>query len=157
MIKKHCNDKWIGLISRIKTVLEKLPSKNTNMYQNQDQFVFVIKSEVGFICKTSNTYIFGYINVLLMHNDQTCAASADKNRPKFSFFKNLLMRLDILQTMSKVWWCTGIPRFSGFRFPQFFRFIAVYNSILFSSLLVLLSNLYLHGFYFRGFSFESPY
>ena len=40
--------------------------------------------------------------------------------------------------------------FHGFDFRDF-RFTAVYNSILFSSLLVLLSNLDLRDFCFRGF------
>ena len=38
-----------------------------------------------------------------------------------------------------------------------FRFTAVYNSIIFSSTLVLLSNLNLRSFCFRSFSFGSPY
>ena len=46
--------------------------------------------------------------------------------------------------------------FFGFDFCGF-RFTAVYNSILFSSPLVLLSNLDLRGFCFRGFSFVSPH
>ena len=37
-----------------------------------------------------------------------------------------------------------------------FQFTAIYNSILFSSPLALLSNLDLRGFCFRGFSFGSP-
>ena len=46
--------------------------------------------------------------------------------------------------------------FRGFDFRNF-RFTTVYNSILFSSPLVLLSNLDLHGFCFRGFYFVSPH
>ena len=46
--------------------------------------------------------------------------------------------------------------FRGFDVHDF-QFNAVYNSILFSSPLVLLSNLDLHGFCFRGFSFVSPH
>ena len=45
--------------------------------------------------------------------------------------------------------------FRGFDFHNFL-FTAVYNSILFSSPLVLLSNLNLRGFCFRGF-FLSPH
>ena len=44
----------------------------------------------------------------------------------------------------------------GFDFCNF-RFTVVYNSLLFSSSLVLLSNLHLRGFCFRGFSFVSPH
>ena len=44
--------------------------------------------------------------------------------------------------------------FRGFDFRDF-RFTAVYNSILFSSPLVLLSNLDLRGFCFGGFFLES--
>ena len=46
--------------------------------------------------------------------------------------------------------------FGGFDFGDF-RFNAVYNSILFSSPLVLLSNLDLLGFCFRGFIFVLPH
>ena len=46
--------------------------------------------------------------------------------------------------------------FRGFDFCNF-RFSAIYNSILFSSPLVLLSNLDLRGFCFLGFLFESPH
>ena len=46
--------------------------------------------------------------------------------------------------------------FRGFDFRNF-RFNEVYNSILFSSPLVLLSNLYIRGFCFRGLFFVSPH
>jgi hypothetical protein len=55
----------------------------------------------------------------------------------------------------------AILDFRGFDFRGFdfrdFRFNAVCNSILFSSPLVLLSNLDLRGFCFRGFCFVSPH
>ena len=46
--------------------------------------------------------------------------------------------------------------FRGFDFHDF-RFTTVYNSILFSSPLVLLSNLDLHGFCFCAITFVSPH
>ena len=53
----------------------------------------------------------------------------------------------------------GVQAFLDFRGFDFrgFRFTAGYNSILFSSPLVLLSNLDLRSFCFRGFYFVSPH
>ena len=52
-----------------------------------------------------------------------------------------------------------VQAFLDFRDFDFrdFRFTSVYNSILFSSPLVLLSNLDLRGFCFHSFSFGYPY
>ena len=62
--------------------------------------------------------------------------------------------------MKKTYWKQVFPQaFLDFRAFDFrgFPFTAVYNSILFSSPLVLLSNLDLRGFCFRGFSFGSQH
>ena len=61
-------------------------------------------------------------------------------------YSKLIHYLNLIKTY------TDISRFPRFSFPGFL----IYNSILFSSPLVLLSNLDLHGFSFRVF-FLSPH
>ena len=55
-----------------------------------------------------------------------------------------------------LFWVQAFLNFRGFDFRNF-RFTAVYNSILFSSPLVLLSNLDLRGFCFPLFFYVSPH
>ena len=67
-----------------------------------------------------------------------------------------IILLDSLDHQKSHMYVQAFLDFCGFDFRDFW-FNAVYNYILFSSPLVLLSNLYLCGFCFRGFYFVSPH
>ena len=59
-------------------------------------------------------------------------------------------------TLATLYYVQAFLDFRGFNFLDL-RFTAVYNSILFSSPLVLLSNLNLRGFCFCSFLYVSPH
>ena len=77
----------------------------------------------------------------------------------FEFWLQRIRDLALACSCQKASILSPIQVFLNFRSFDFrgFQFTAVYNSILFSSPLVLLSNLHLRGFCFRGFFLESPH
>jgi hypothetical protein len=99
-----------------------------------------------------------------MHSIPNSKASIKKVGPtELTFWYGIISFITTLPELIKLWkrrlkgnWIQAFLDFRGFDFRNFL-FNAAYNSILFSSPLVLLSNLDLCGFCFRGFLFVSPH